>query len=93
MVSLHYEGNMPNVLNYRIIIEQDEDGVFVASVPALQGCYTEGDTFEEVVKNIEDVIKLHVSARKARGLVPDDSHTEFVGIKNLAIPYGISAHS
>lgn len=84
---------MPNILNYRVIIEQDEDGIFVASVPALQGCYTEGNTFEEVVKNIEDVIKLHVTARKVHGLLPDDSHTEFVGIKNLVIPYGLSVHS
>jgi len=50
---------MPKVLNYRVLIEQDEDGVFVASAPSLQGCYTEGDTFEEAMKNIKDVIKLH----------------------------------
>jgi len=84
---------MPKVLNYRVIIEQDEDGVFVASVPALQGCYTEGDTFEEVLKNAEDVIKLHVEARKTRGLIPDDSQTEFIGIKNIAIPYGRFANT
>lgn len=34
------------VLNLRALIEQDEDGIFVASVPSLPGCYTEGDTFE-----------------------------------------------
>lgn len=84
---------MPNILNYRVIIEQDEDGVFIASVPALLGCYTEGETFEEVIKNIEDAIKLHVEARKSHGLLPDDTHTEFVGVKNLTIPYGISAHT
>lgn len=79
---------MPKVLNYRVIIEQDEDGVFVASVPALQGCYTEGDTFEEALENVRDVIQLHLEARKAHGILPDDSHTEFVGIKNITIPYG-----
>ena len=84
---------MPRVLNYRVIIEQDEDGKFVASVPAIQGCYTEGKTFEESIRNIEDVIKLHVAARKERGLLPDDSNTEFVGVKTLSIPYGVSAHS
>lgn len=56
---------MPNILNYRVIIEQDENGVFVVSVPSLQGCYTEGNTFEEAIKNIEDAIKLHVAARNA----------------------------
>lgn len=80
------------VLNYRIIIEQDQDGVFVASVPALQGCYTEGDTFEEAIKNAKDVIKLHVASRKERGELIDDSNTEFVGIKNISLPYGISSH-
>ncbi|OGK26109.1 hypothetical protein A2954_04140 [Candidatus Roizmanbacteria bacterium RIFCSPLOWO2_01_FULL_37_12] len=81
------------VLNFRVIIEQDEDGIFVASVPSLQGSYTEGDTFEEVIQNIQDAIKLHVEAQKKRGLLPDDSKTEFVGIKNLSIPYGISSNS
>lgn len=80
------------VLNYRVIIEQDEDGVFIASVSALQGCYTEGDTFEDALRNVEDVIKLHIEARKERGLLPDDSETEFVGVKTLSIPYGVPAY-
>ena len=84
---------MTKVLNYRVIVEQDEDGVFVASVPSLSGCYTEADTFEEVLKNIEDVIKLHIKARKTRGLPLDDSKTEFVGIKKVSINYGPLAHS
>lgn len=78
-----------NILNYRVVIEQDEDGVFVASVPSLQGCYTEGDTYEEVVKNIVDVMKLHIKARESYQV--DDSLTEFIGIKNISIPYGAFA--
>lgn len=81
------------VLNYRIIVEQDEDGVFVVSVPALQGCYTEGNTYEEAMKNIQDVIKLHITERKPRGPLPDDSKTEFIGVKNITIPYGVSANT
>ena len=47
--------------NYRfsVIVEKDEDGYFVYC-PDLQGCYTQGDTFEEAVTNIKDAIKLHV---------------------------------
>lgn len=84
---------MPKVLNYRVIIEQDEDGVFVASVPTIQGCYTQGDTYEEALKNIQDVIKLCLESRKAHGIPLDDSGTEFVGVKDLSIPYGSFAHS
>jgi len=80
------------ILNFRVLIEQDEDGVFVASVPSLQGCYTEGDSFEEVVKNIVDVVRLHLEARQENGFLPDDADTEFVGIKNLKIPYSFPAH-
>lgn len=80
-----------NILNYRVVIEQDEDGIFVASVPTLQGCYTEGDTYEEVTKNIVDVIKLHIKVRESYEV--DDSLTEFIGIKNIAFPYGSFATS
>ena len=52
---------------YTVVVEQDEDGVFVASCPALQGCYSQGDTYEEALKNIEDAIKLHIEARKQLG--------------------------
>ena len=45
--------------NFSIIIEQDQDGYF-ASCPQLQGCYTQGETYEEALKNIKDAIKLHV---------------------------------
>lgn len=84
---------MPKILNYRVIVELDEDGKFVASVPALQGCYTEGDTFEEALINAQDVIKLHIAARKDKGILLDDSLTEFVGIKNISFPYVALANS
>jgi predicted RNase H-like HicB family nuclease len=52
--------------NYRlsVIVEKDEDGYFVYC-PDLQGCYTQGDTFEEAMANIKDAIKLHIEDRLA----------------------------
>ncbi len=49
-----------------IVIEGDADGYFV-SCPALQGCYSQGDTYEEAVENIKDAIRLHVADRLADG--------------------------
>jgi len=43
---------------YTIIINKDEDGWFIADVPALIGCHTQGKTREEALENIKDVIKL-----------------------------------
>jgi predicted RNase H-like HicB family nuclease len=51
-------------LTFPIIVEADSDGYFV-SCPALQGCYSQGDTYEEAVKNIKDAIRLHIEDRLA----------------------------
>lgn len=53
-------------LTLPIIIEADSDGYFV-SCPALQGCYSQGDTYEEAVENIKDAIRLHIEDRRANG--------------------------
>ena len=48
-----------------IIVESDEDGYFVDR-PALQGCYSQGVTYEEAIANIKDAIQLHLEDRLAR---------------------------
>ena len=45
--------------DFSIVIEQDQDGYF-AMCPELQGCYSQGDTYEEVIINIKDAITLHL---------------------------------
>ena len=52
---------------FTVVIERDEDGRFVAICPALQGCYTEGQTEQEARELIEDAIRLHVADRLERG--------------------------
>lgn len=49
-----------------IVVEDDSDGYFV-SCPSLQGCYSQGDTYEEAVENIKDAIRLHIEDRLAGG--------------------------
>lgn len=58
-----------NMRNYkfRVIIEQDEDGVYIISCPSLKGCYSQGDTIEEAIENIKDAIRLHIEARETLG--------------------------
>ncbi|MDO8690618.1 MAG: type II toxin-antitoxin system HicB family antitoxin [Dehalococcoidia bacterium] len=66
---------------YKIVIEQDEDGLFVASCPALQGCYTQGETYEDALENIKDAIRLHIEARRELGEpVPVESAIEEVSV-------------
>lgn len=42
-----------------VVIEKDEDGYFAFS-PELQGCYSQGESYEEVIDNIKDAIRLHL---------------------------------
>jgi predicted RNase H-like HicB family nuclease len=52
---------------FTVVIDQDEDGRFVAICPALQGCYTEGESEKEARELIEDAIRLHILDRLASG--------------------------
>ena len=48
--------------HFSIITERDKDGYFVFC-PELQGCYSQGNTYEEALENIKDAIKLHLEDR------------------------------
>lgn len=51
-------------LQFKVLIEQDEDGLYIASVPELPGCYTQGKTLEEVRKRIKEAINLVLESDK-----------------------------
>ncbi|HNS32290.1 MAG TPA: type II toxin-antitoxin system HicB family antitoxin [bacterium] len=48
---------------FSVIIEKDKDG-YSAFCPELQGCYTQGVTYEEILENIKDVMRLHIEDRR-----------------------------
>mgnify|MGYP001038802192 CR=1 FL=1 len=67
-----------------VVIEKDADGYF-AYCPQLQGCYTQGDTYEEALENIRDAIRLHIEDRLADGeALPE---LEAVSVTAVEIPY------
>ncbi len=49
---------------YPINIEPMEEGGFFADCPSLQGCHAEGEDIADTIKNIQDVIKIHLEARQ-----------------------------
>jgi predicted RNase H-like HicB family nuclease len=53
-------------LQLTAVVERDLAG-YVATCPQLQGCYTQGRTYEEVMRNIRDAIRLHLEDRLAVG--------------------------
>ena len=52
-------------VKYRVLIEQDEDGVYVAEVPALPGCISQGQTRVEAVENIREAIAAYIESLEA----------------------------
>src|SRR6185437_4931416 len=65
--SLHFEvarrSDVEHEYEFTIVLERDEDGAVIATVPALPGCHTAGDTESEALALIQDAIRLHIEAR------------------------------
>jgi predicted RNase H-like HicB family nuclease len=54
-------------MKYRVNISQDEDGVFVAEVPALPGCISQGATRAQALTNIKEAIAGYIESLEAHG--------------------------
>jgi len=68
-------------MRYRVLIEQDEDGVFVAECPALPGCVSQGATRQEALENIKDAITGYLgSLQKRNEPIPPPIEEETVEI-------------
>jgi len=52
-------------VKYRVLIEQDEDGVFVAEVPSLPGCVTQGNTHSEASANAHEALAGYLESLRA----------------------------
>jgi predicted RNase H-like HicB family nuclease len=61
---------------YKIIIEPQEEGGYTAYVPKLQGCVSEGETYDETLENIKEAIELYLETLQGRNkrIITDDTH-------------------
>lgn len=63
--------------NFPIIIEKDEDGFFVAECPVFWGCYTQGKTLDEAIKNIKEVIALCLEEEENKKILANYKPKDF----------------
>ncbi len=69
------------LLNFTVLIEQDEDGVYIAKVPDVPGCYTQGKTVEQAMERIKEVIQVCLEADKEEEILP----LKFIGVQQLEV--------
>ena len=67
-------------MQFTVVIEQDQDGWFLGSVPALYGCRTQAETLPQLYERLEEVIQLCLEEKK-----PENNH-RFVGVQQIEIP-------
>ncbi len=62
-----------------VLVEKDEDGFFVVECPILRGCYTQGKTLDEALKNIHEVIELCLEGQKEEIV----EHLDVIQVSNV----------
>jgi predicted RNase H-like HicB family nuclease len=71
-------------MRYTIILEQEADGGYVAIVPALPGCVSQGDSRDEVMRNIREAADLYIEDCIAAGdPIPSEAGKEFIELNTL----------
>ncbi|MGI9860508.1 type II toxin-antitoxin system HicB family antitoxin [Moorella naiadis] len=66
---------------FTVIIEKDEDGKYIAIVPALPGCHTQADNLNDLDTRIQEAIKLCLGVQGAKETVPET----FVGVHEIEV--------
>lgn len=63
---------------FYVIVERDEDGLFVGEVPQLKACYSQGKTLDELMNNMREVIEMCLEEGEL------DEVSEFIGVQKIA---------
>ena len=60
---------------YKVIFEPQEEGGYTATVPSLPGCISEGDTYDETLRNIREAMALYLESLQDDGMpIPEENH-------------------
>jgi len=65
---------------FTVVIERDEEGYYVATVPALRGCHTQARTLDTLMKRIREAVQLCLASKNGA-----DTSLELVGIQQISV--------
>lgn len=71
------------MLHLPILVEQDEDNVYIVSCPVFKGCHSYGDTIDEALDNIKEVIEMCVDEESQK---QDSTANRFIGFREMEVP-------
>ena len=74
------------IFDFTVLIEQDEDGIYVARVPEIEGCYTQGKTLQEVLERIKEAIEVCLEGDEE--LI---NPMKFIGIQKVQVERALPA--
>ena len=78
--------NMARVFAYSVFYEQAPQGGYVASVPVLPGCHTQGETLEETERNVKEAIALYLESLSQHGEAIPEEGPSFQGRVTVPLP-------
>ena len=64
---------------FSVVVERDEDGYYVASVPELRGCHTQARSLDKLMERVREAIELCLEVEH------DETRTEFIGVQRIAV--------
>lgn len=82
-------GKTSKTLSYSVFYEQASEGGYVASVPVLPGCHTQGETLEEAERNLKEAVALYIESLAAHGEAIPEEGPSFQG--RVTVPSDASA--
>jgi predicted RNase H-like HicB family nuclease len=68
-------------MKFGVVVEKDEDGYYIASVPELPGCHTQAKTIDQVLKRIKEAIEVYLEAEGDKG----KGRNELVGVQFVEV--------
>ena len=69
-------------VKFSVLVERDEDGYYIASVPELQGCHTQAKTLDELTSRVNEAIQLYLETEGMRA----EGKIELVGVQFVEVP-------
>ena len=70
---------------FHVLIEKDEDSGYIGKVVELQGCITQGDTLDDLMKNVKEAIELCLEVESEQKSDITEDNIEFVGVQEVSV--------